>query len=157
MLGATSYYIEHNHPSGDVTPADEDIFVTEGIRRVIESRNIEQKGHIIIDHTKFTVLKTSQYNDHQFTLDKEERRLWKHATRELIGEGKEDKYGLVGQTITSPDDVARYEIYAKNRRNMLLFQDSKGKMTLIQTVSDDFVSDKEKFTKAYKARESEKN
>lgn len=147
MLGATSYYIEHNHPSGDVTPSDEDVFATEGLRRALESRNIEQKGHIIIDHTKFTVLKTSQYNDHQFSLDKEDRWLRKHATREVTGRGKEDKYGLVGQMITSPDDVARYEIYAKDHRNVLLFQSSKGKVILIQTVSDDFVSDKDKFAK----------
>lgn len=147
MLGATSYYIEHNHPSGNVEPSDEDIHATENIRSVLESRNIMQKGHIIIDHTKYTVLKTSQVNDHQFTLDRRDRRIIAFEPREVIGEGKKDKYGLVGQLITGPDDVARYEIYAKNHKNVILFQNSRGRVILIQTVSDDFASDKEKFAK----------
>jgi len=45
---ATSFIVAHNHPTGDVKPSQEDISVTERLRKTGEIMGIELLDHIIV-------------------------------------------------------------------------------------------------------------
>jgi hypothetical protein len=50
--GATDLYMLHNHPSGNPSPSKEDINVT-----MMLATNLRQfKGHVVINHSKYTVI-----------------------------------------------------------------------------------------------------
>lgn len=54
--GATGYYLLHNHPSGKINPSNEDVQVT-----MMYSDKIKGfKGHIIIDHGKYSLITDSR-------------------------------------------------------------------------------------------------
>jgi len=46
-LGATAILLVHNHPSGDPTPSDDDIRMTEAISKAAEALNIRLHDHVI--------------------------------------------------------------------------------------------------------------
>ena len=50
---ADSFFVVHNHPSGQVQPSEEDKRLTHALRDVMQNNGIEFKGHVIIDDTKF--------------------------------------------------------------------------------------------------------
>lgn len=50
--GANGYYLLHNHPSGDITPSRQDENITQGYNLHIPGL----KGHIILDHNKYTFI-----------------------------------------------------------------------------------------------------
>lgn len=52
--GCDAAYLVHNHPSGNITPSAEDLKISSKAYRVLTALDIEYKGHIIIDTTKFT-------------------------------------------------------------------------------------------------------
>ena len=54
---AASTILTHNHPSGDVTPSQEDIQLTRRLRQAGEIMGIEVLDHLIISHTDFLSLK----------------------------------------------------------------------------------------------------
>lgn len=47
-LGASSLIMVHNHPSGDPTPSNADISITQKVQAAIEALNISLHDHIII-------------------------------------------------------------------------------------------------------------
>jgi len=53
-LGASGYYMMHNHPSGNIEPSPQDINATYAYMNNIPGF----KGHVILDHDKFTHLYT---------------------------------------------------------------------------------------------------
>lgn len=58
-LGATALILVHNHPSGDPTPSDSDISMTEEIIRAARALDVLVHDHIIISkngHTSFKAL-----------------------------------------------------------------------------------------------------
>lgn len=54
---ALSIILVHNHPSGDPTPSQEDMAVTEEARKAGEIMGIEVLDHIIIGHDRFVSLR----------------------------------------------------------------------------------------------------
>lgn len=54
---ATSVVFAHNHPSGDVTPSDEDIEITKRLEEAGEIMGIRVSDHIIIGNGAFTSMK----------------------------------------------------------------------------------------------------
>ena len=48
LSNASSIFIAHNHPSGDVSPSDEDISTTKKVRAAGKVLGIELIDHIII-------------------------------------------------------------------------------------------------------------
>ena len=54
---AASVILVHNHPSGDPTPSDNDIKVTDRLRRAGEILGIDVLDHIIIGDNRFVSLK----------------------------------------------------------------------------------------------------
>jgi len=51
--GATGIILVHNHPSGDPTPSDEDIYATKRISQCGDLIGIKLIDHIIVGHSKF--------------------------------------------------------------------------------------------------------
>lgn len=50
---ADSFFLVHNHPSGEVAASDEDHALTNNLRRVMDLNGVKFQGHVIIDDTKF--------------------------------------------------------------------------------------------------------
>ena len=60
-LRAMSVIIAHNHPSGDPTPSDADISMTQSISRILKSIGIELHDHVIVGKSRHYSLKKSGY------------------------------------------------------------------------------------------------
>lgn len=62
---ATSFIVAHNHPSGDVTPSQEDVNVTKRLKEVGEMMGITLLDHIIVtgdaNNQKYVSLKEKGY------------------------------------------------------------------------------------------------
>lgn len=56
-LNADSFYVAHNHPTGEVTASDGDKLVTNGL---IDRFGDRFKGHVIMDHDKISFLSPDQ-------------------------------------------------------------------------------------------------
>ncbi len=55
VAGASNFILMHNHPSGDTTPSQSDIKITNSIKQAAEILHIKMQDHVIIDsleHTK---------------------------------------------------------------------------------------------------------
>lgn len=48
LAGAVSYYIAHNHPSGDATPSREDVRLTQRLHEVGALLGIELRDHLVL-------------------------------------------------------------------------------------------------------------
>lgn len=48
-----SFYMAHNHPSGNIEPSEEDLNVSRRMDIALGGIKIEFKGHVVIDDTKF--------------------------------------------------------------------------------------------------------
>ena len=57
LQNAASIIICHNHPSGDITPSQEDINITKRLYEAGRILGIELLDHIIIGDNKYTSLK----------------------------------------------------------------------------------------------------
>jgi DNA repair protein RadC len=53
VLDASGFFIIHNHPSGDVTPSEDDINVTKKIKKVCENLNLRFLDHLIYGDNDF--------------------------------------------------------------------------------------------------------
>ena len=63
----------HNHPSGDPTPSDADIYVTEKVRRACELMDIHLGDHIVIgDRAYFSFLENNYLNEGRGRKDNEQ-------------------------------------------------------------------------------------
>jgi hypothetical protein len=52
--GAERFWMSHNHPSGNPSPSNADIYITRAIERVLSgTANLTFEGHIVTDSTKF--------------------------------------------------------------------------------------------------------
>lgn len=59
--GAVNIILLHNHPSGDPTPSEEDLLVTQKVRRAGELLEIHLLDHLIIGDLRYTSLKEEGY------------------------------------------------------------------------------------------------
>lgn len=57
LANAHAIILIHNHPSGDSTPSNEDILITNRIKKASEILGIELLDHIIIGFDNYTSLK----------------------------------------------------------------------------------------------------
>lgn len=53
---ADSYYLIHNHPSGEISISEEDIDLTNKYKKSYQSQKLEFKGHIIINRIDYGLL-----------------------------------------------------------------------------------------------------
>ncbi|MBL0320279.1 MAG: JAB domain-containing protein [Alphaproteobacteria bacterium] len=50
---ADSYFVVHNHPSGEVSPSEDDKRLTRNLKKAITGQGKKYLGHVIINDTKF--------------------------------------------------------------------------------------------------------
>lgn len=66
-LGATSVYLLHNHPSGNARHSSQDVRSTVGYNELLSKAGIEVKGHVIVDHDKYTFIDATKIStDYNF-------------------------------------------------------------------------------------------
>ena len=53
LLSASKFICLHNHPSGDVTPSNEDIYLTENLIKISFIQGIQFLDHLIISNEKY--------------------------------------------------------------------------------------------------------
>lgn len=59
-LGAASIILVHNHPSGDPTPSEEDIALTQKLKEIAQQFNIMLHDHIIIGRSGYSSFRVMQ-------------------------------------------------------------------------------------------------
>ena len=57
-IGATSFVLVHNHPSGDLTPSDNDIKMTKDIMAAVAPLNVKVIDHVIVSKNGCLSFKT---------------------------------------------------------------------------------------------------
>jgi DNA repair protein RadC len=62
-LNASALILVHNHPSGDPTPSDADITMTEKIRQAASVMGISLHDHLIIGKSRELSFRTMGYLD----------------------------------------------------------------------------------------------
>lgn len=115
-VGADSFYLLHNHPSGNPTPSREDHEYTQNIMEGVKMRSILSNsappkfmGHVIIDHNKAAIIPPDESRTH-YEISVPNEDLMKTDSEYL------------GQEITNPDALAK--IATANRPE-------KGRVTVI--------------------------
>ena len=56
-LGASALILVHNHPSGDTTPSEADIRLTQRVRQAAELMGISVHDHLIVGQNGYTSLR----------------------------------------------------------------------------------------------------
>lgn len=59
-LGATGFWLTHNHPSGVSTPSAADVNVTNLIAKVGDSLDMKTHGHVVVNSGEYSVLRIGQ-------------------------------------------------------------------------------------------------
>ena len=57
LHSAAAIALAHNHPSGDVTPSEEDLAITRRLKEAGNLLGIDLVDHVVIGHRSFTSLK----------------------------------------------------------------------------------------------------
>ena len=63
LIGASSFVLVHNHPSGDIEPSQQDNSVTENMKSVGTLMNIRLLDHIIIGNEPYHEVKIYSYSE----------------------------------------------------------------------------------------------
>lgn len=53
LISASGFFLIHNHPSGDVTPSDEDLELTNKINQISKLLNLRFLDHLIVNENNF--------------------------------------------------------------------------------------------------------
>lgn len=132
-LGATGYYLLHNHPSGKSDPSRDDFQVTEKLAMQIPGF----KGHVVIDSNEYTVIDFNEDDDLQgkksYMSEREDKLLTPSIPHPLLTSRIRDSSDVVsiGQQIKSPDGYA----------TVLYRTSTHGQVRAIQEVAVEFLSD----------------
>lgn len=121
---STGFYIIHNHPSGDPSPSKMDMRITRTF-----AQNPAFKGHIIIDHTKYTYVDKNN-TPKEFTIN---------PTVLFSYDVPSIDHKLLGNEISNDDSFAKAaSIAAKEAETVAFFVDSKLKIRAVQKIHDNF-------------------
>jgi GGDEF domain-containing protein/DNA repair protein RadC len=93
-LGATSFYMQHNHPSGASTPSQSDINVTRSMAQDFKMSpdKLQFRGHVVINHNNWSEIDArGNIKEHQV---------------DLQGVDFKPSGGVAGTKIKSPRDAA---------------------------------------------------
>ena len=117
IIGTVDYdaaYLVHNHPSGNIDPSDDDFACTAFYVSEIFKRKFI--GHIILDHTRFSLISAMTPNvKSQFDMTVSD---FRYAPHEIP-----KRKSIFGQ-ISSPSDIARIIFDIHNRGNIILDLDN---------------------------------
>lgn len=146
--GATTVYMLHNHPSGNVSPSREDMTATGSLYHSFKQRGLNLSGSIVIDHTQYALL--SDITD--TTLTPSIKQLPKNAVNDLSDVFTPAKrHAILGTKVTSASDleyIAKAEKAAEDSDDLvsLIFSDSKGHVRVIQKCGVEFANDRAALT-----------
>ena len=117
IIGNVDYdaaYLVHNHPSGNISPSDEDLSCTAFyVSEIFKNKFI---GHIILDHTRFSLISAMTPNvKSQFDLNVSD---FMYAPHEI------PKRKSIFGRISSPSDIARIIFDIHNQGNIILDLDN---------------------------------
>lgn len=141
-LGADSYALMHNHPSGESSPSSEDKEYTRQFVQAIEQRfsragkqaaTPEFMGHVIIDHNEYSVVNRNggNYVTAKRVVSPPHKDVGENAALidQLSGITADGK-------IRSPGEVARVGMELQHSKNMipLIYADARGKIVAVQEI-----------------------
>lgn len=112
--GADSYYLLHNHPSGDPTPSQEDRALT----RDIAARVAGMRGHVIINSGRFAVLDASgESSIHPLDQQAQDALLTPSVPSGLLGQSinTSHKVASIGKGLQSQLDAVVLIAHSPNR------------------------------------------
>ena len=131
IIGKVDYdaaYLVHNHPSGNITPSEEDLSCTAFyVSEIFKNKFI---GHIILDHTRFTLISAMRpHVRSQFDLNVSD---FLYAPHEIP-----ERKSMFGR-ISTPGDIARIIFDIHNKENIVLELDNEHKVSGIRpfTIED---------------------
>lgn len=117
IIGTVDYdaaYLVHNHPSGNIDPSDDDLACTAFYVSEIFKRKFI--GHIILDHTRFSLISAMTPNvKSQFDMTVSD---FRYAPHEI------PKRKSIFGRISSPSDIAQIIFDIHNRGNIVLDLDN---------------------------------
>ncbi|MGX8679172.1 MAG: JAB domain-containing protein, partial [Sphaerochaetaceae bacterium] len=111
-------YLIHNHPSGNITPSNCDIDVT---AQYIKNLGSKFDGHIILDHTDYTVLTHSQGSDYISSESVQAKGFHQVASRKVLSD-----------TLRDPNDVANAYLSNSTKENRTVIMLLDGQHRLIE-------------------------
>ncbi|MDC7229719.1 MAG: JAB domain-containing protein [Sphaerochaetaceae bacterium] len=118
---ADGFFLLHNHPSGNVKPSKEDFGVSQNYRENIPGF----KGHIILDHNKFTMIKTDMSTELYTFLSGEGFHKVPMQSRTSLG------------VSYSHETVGQYALsIMKDRKGILLYVNTQNEVLDVQPIED---------------------
>lgn len=141
--GAENVYMLHNHPSGVVTPSQEDLNASMHMKKMFAIGGLALKGSLVIDHTEYANIDVSGENARVGV-----HNLPKRAINDM---GKtydpSVRNPILGMMVTKPDDiksVAMAEKLGERKRKetvSLFFTDTKLRVRVIQECGTEYAKD----------------
>lgn len=134
-LKASGYYLMHNHPSGDPSESGADIAMTRRFSQMVPGF----KGHIIVDHNKYSYLNASGYSQ---------------GGIQTIAGGKAETFEkrivdhpLLYDVFNDPDKLAQAAVDLVHSKDVgvLMYCDTKGKLRAIEEVKNTFMKSTDAF------------
>ena len=128
-LKADGYYLLHNHPSGRVTPSEEDIAVTRMLAKTfMAGEGVPMLGHVVIDHEVYSTIDSSgNVESHEFSGQKSLDML---LTPSLYFKG-------IGEKVNSPETVADVaKAVASDSVSAIIYVSNNGYVRQIQEVDN---------------------
>ena len=109
-------YLIHNHPSGNITPSNCDIGVT---AQYIKNLGSKFDGHIILDHTDYTVLTHPQGSDYISSVSVQAKGFHQVASGKMLS-----------GTLSNPNDVANAYLSnsTKENRTVIMLLDAQHRL-----------------------------
>lgn len=128
IIGKVDYdaaYLVHNHPSGNISPSDDDLACTAFYAsEIFKGKFI---GHIILDHTRFSLISAmTPHVKSQFDMTVSD---FRYAPHEI------PKRKSIFGRIASPGDIARIIFDIHNRGNIILDLDNEHMVSDIRPFS----------------------
>ncbi|MBQ7247132.1 MAG: hypothetical protein IJS22_03460 [Lachnospiraceae bacterium] len=134
-LKASGYYLMHNHPSGDPSESGADIAMTRRFSQMVPGF----KGHIIVDHNKYSYLNASGYSQ---------------GGIQTLVSGKAETFEkrivdhpLLYDVFNGPDKLAQAAVDLVHSKDVgvLMYCDTKGRLRAIEEVKNTFMKSTDAF------------
>ena len=144
-VGADGFYIMHNHPSGDVTPSWADRSATGVISKHVDGF----KGHLIINHNKYSVLEA---NNETGDVDQEEFVKEFEKVDRFIS--TKNEHPLLDKYISGNKDLGKFALDVKNTNeySTIFYITTKNKILGVQEIPNEMISNRGYFMKFMKRR-----
>lgn len=139
---ADGYYLQHNHPSGDPSPSDQDVQFTDMMQQEVPG----MQGHVIINHQQYAVIaQEPEIVGIPIPMEREMRVTKRSMDNKDFRANPEKAHDLLGAKIQSDTDVVQIAraVQAKSGYTTVVYAGAKGGVEAIQEVPDAMVLSKD--------------